>query len=71
MPLFIKAILMLWVLTIVGIIFLRAWFGSASEEQLYDYFQGKRPMWFLPVGIMIWLSVIAIIPFFAWLIFIH
>ncbi len=71
MPLFIKAILMLWVLTIVGIIFSRVWFSGASEEQVYDYFKGKRPKWFVLAEIMIWLSVIAIIPFFAWLIFIH
>jgi len=67
MPIWIKLILMLWVVTFVQMIYLRMWMSLDSNIERIarrDY-----PMWTVFPGFCLIASTVSIIPLFAWLIF--
>lgn len=67
MPIWVKLIFMLWVVTFVLSICLRLWASldnNAERIVLRDY-----PMWVLATGVSIVASIVSIIPLFVWLIF--
>lgn len=65
MPIFVKCILMLWVVTFVGWIFLRIW----GLSHVWDIANNKYPTWGLAVGILLILSILSIIPLVVYLLF--
>lgn len=67
MPIWVKLIFMLWVVTFVLIIFLRMW--ALNDNNVERIVRRDYPKWVNAVGWSIIASIVSIIPLFAWLIF--
>lgn len=67
MPIFIKCILMLWVVTFVGFIFIRIW--AANPDHISKIVARKYPTWIATVGCLGILSILSIIPLVVYLLF--
>lgn len=65
MPIFIKCIFMLWVVTFVGFIFIRIW----AADHVLDVVEHKYPIWAVTVGFLAILSILSIIPLVVYLLF--
>lgn len=65
MPIFIKCIFMLWVVTFVGFIFIRIW----ALNHVLDIVEKKYPTWAVTVGFLAILSILSIIPLVVYLLF--
>lgn len=67
MPIWVKCIFMLWVVTFVLIIFLRMW--ASNDTNARHIVRRDYPKWVLAVGLSAIASIVSIIPLFVWLIF--
>ena len=65
MPICIKLIVILWVTTFVGWIFLKIW----SVNNVSNIVRGKYPIWVYTVGVLFIASILSVIPLFIWLLF--
>lgn len=69
MPIWVKLIFMLWVVTFVLIICLRMW--ASLDKNVGRIVQRDYPKWVLATGWFIVTSIVSIIPLFVWLIFLR
>lgn len=67
MPIWVKLIFMLWVVTFVLIIFLRLW--GSLDKNIERIVRRDYPKWVLATGWSVVASIVSIIPLFVWLIF--
>ena len=67
MPIWVKLIFMLWVVTFVLSICLRMW--ASLDKNVGRIVQRDYPKWVLATGVSIIASIVSIIPLFVWLIF--
>lgn len=67
MPIWVKGIFMLWVVTFVLIIFVRMW--ASLDKNVGRIVRRDYPKWLIVAGWSIILSIVSIIPLFVWLIF--
>lgn len=65
MPIFIKCIFVLWVVTFVGWMFAGIW----AVNHVWDIAKGEYPIWTIAVGILFILSVLSVVPLFVYLLF--
>lgn len=69
MPIWVKLIFMLWVVTFVLIICLRMW--ASLDKNVVRIVQRDYPKWVLATGWSVVASIASIIPLFVWLIFLR
>lgn len=69
MPIWIKAILFVWAITFVGVIYLRFW--AMADSNIPRVIRKDYPIWVPAVGVLILLDVFSVIPIFFWLIFLR
>lgn len=69
MPIWVKLIFMLWVVTFVLIICLRMW--ASLDKNVVRIVQRDYPKWVLATGWSVVASIVSIIPLFVWLIFLR
>lgn len=67
MPIWVKLIFMLWVVTFVLIIYLRIW--GLDDRNIGRIVRHDYPKWALVAGWSMVLSIASIIPLFVWFIF--
>lgn len=67
MPIWVKLIFMLWVVTFVLIICLRMW--ASLDKNIKRIVLRDYPKWVIATGWSIIASILSIIPLFVWLIF--
>lgn len=67
MPILVKCIFMLWVVTFVLIIYLRIW--GLDDRNVGRIVRRDYPKWVLVAGWSMVLSIASIIPLFVWFIF--
>lgn len=65
MPFWIKCIIMFWICTFVGTIFVRIW----SYNEIDRIVRRDYPEWVLCVGFSVVISILSVIPILGWLIF--
>ena len=69
MPIWVKLIFMLWVVTFVLIICLRMW--ASLDKNVGRIVRRDYPKWVVATGWSIVASIVSIIPLFVWLIFLR
>ena len=67
MPIWVKCIFMLWVVTFVLVIYLRMW--ALNDKNIGRIVRRDFPKWVLATGWSVIASIASIIPLFVWLIF--
>lgn len=67
MPIWVKLIFMLWVVTFVLSICLRMW--ASDDRNIGRIVRRDYPKWVLATGVSVVASIVSIIPLFVWLIF--
>lgn len=67
MPIWVKLIFMLWVVTFVQIVLTRVW--ASDDRNVGRIIRRDYPKWILATGVSMVASIVSIIPLFVWLIF--
>lgn len=67
MPIWVKLIFMLWVITFVMLMVFRLW--ASADESLPRIVRHDYPTWVIATGWLGIASIVSIIPLFAWLLF--
>lgn len=67
MPIWIKLIFMLWVVTFVMVLCIRIW--TMDDKNIGRIVRRDYPKWIVAGGLCIVASIVSIIPLFVWLIF--